>query len=338
MSDVIDKDTLMMSALSQMSEGVIIAGKEGELLYFNDFAEKLHGAGLRNVSPEDYSKTYNLLRMSGTPFPFDELPLSRTVARGEVVENVRWRIVRPDGTEVVALGTSRPVFAQDGSQIGSVLTIRDDSDAFETRSKLENALRLQTTLLHELNHRVANNLSLLQSLLRFQAREAETDEAKQVLNRTQSRIQAIASVHEALYAADTQSNISIGPFIRDLAVNIRDALSTKVDVNLELSESDDFNLPINEAVPVALIIAELMTNSLKYAFEGERGEIAISLSKIDKTRSVEYRDDGIGLESADGQNRKAGLGSNIISSLVQQLGGVGAYHPTETGVCYQLSF
>jgi len=321
-----------------MSEGVIIAGADGALLYFNDFAEMLHGVPLHNVEPDAYSRTYNLLKMSGEIYPFDELPLTRAVMHADTVENARWRIVRPDGSEVVALGTAKPVFADDGAQIGAVLTMRDDTEAFETKTKLEEALDLQTTLLSELNHRVANNLSLLQSLLRFQARDAVEPETKAVLETTQGRIRAIASVHEALYAIDSHSNVSIGPFIGDLIHNLRNALSTKVDVALTIEQSETFTLPVGEAVPIALIIAELMTNSLKYAFLDGPGEIAITLAEQDGRRLVAYRDDGVGLQSEAAQNKKTGLGGNIIAALVGQLGGNAEYLPTAKGVYYRLTF
>lgn len=338
MKSNVAQDVLITSALSQMSEGVIIAGKDGELLYFNDFAEKLHGVGLRNVEPGEYSQTYNLLRMTGEPYSFDELPLSRAVMHAETVEDARWCIVRPDNTKVIAVGTAKPVFSADGTQIGSVLTLRDDTEAFETRTKLEQALELQKTLLSELNHRVANNLSLLQSLLRFQARDANEVETKQVLETTQGRIRAIASVHEALYSVDSYANISIGPFIGQLIENIRDALASTVEVSLNFDQSETFNLPITEAVPIALIIAELMTNSIKYAFENDRGEISITLTESKGGRVVEYRDDGVGLESTISQNKKSGLGGNIMAALVQQLGGEAAYVPSSEGVHYKLEF
>lgn len=334
----ITQNKLITSALSQMSEGVIIAGADGALLYFNDFAEKLHGVPLREVEPGSYSQTYNLLKMSGEPYPFADLPLARAVMRSETVENARWRIQRPDGSEVVALGTAKPVFSSDGVQIGSVLTMRDDTEAFETKTQLERAVTLQTTLLSELNHRVANNLSLLQSLLRFQAREAVEQETKAVLETTQGRIRAIASVHEALYATESHENVPIGPFIGDLIHNLRSALSTPVEVGLTIEQSETFTLPFGEAVPIALIIAELMTNSLKYAFVNGPGEIAVTLSKQGGQRLVEYRDNGVGLQTEVAQNRKTGIGGNIIAALVSQLGGAAEYLSSRKGIHYRIEF
>ena len=83
--------------LNQLSEGVIVADRDGKLTFVNQAAERLHGVKALDVAPDGYSETYHLFTEDGDPYPFDQLPLSRAVLRGETVDDARWRIRRPDG-------------------------------------------------------------------------------------------------------------------------------------------------------------------------------------------------------------------------------------------------
>jgi len=123
------------SLLDQLSEGIIVAGIDGKLSFVNQAAERLHGVSTLDVAPDAYAATYSLFTMDGEPYPSEQLPLARAVARGETVIDARWRIRRPDGSEVIAIGSARPLVA-DGRQIGSILNLRDDSERFESERKL----------------------------------------------------------------------------------------------------------------------------------------------------------------------------------------------------------
>ena len=120
----------------QIDEGVIIADAQGQLTLVNQAAERLHGVKLLGVPPEGYAQTYSLFTEAREPYPSESLPLARAVRYGETVVSERWRIRRPDGSEVVAIGSARPLFDGD-RQIGAALTVRDDTG----RLSAENALR-----------------------------------------------------------------------------------------------------------------------------------------------------------------------------------------------------
>ena len=121
--------------LQQLSEGVIIARLDGKLMFVNQAAERLHGVKTLDVGPDDYSKTYHLFTMDGEPYPYADLPLVKAVRDGATVDDARWRIRRPDGSEVVAIGSARPLI-RDGRQIGAILNVRDDTARFEADQRL----------------------------------------------------------------------------------------------------------------------------------------------------------------------------------------------------------
>ncbi len=130
--------------LGQLTEGVIVADAEGRIVFVNDAAERLHGVKNLDVTPEAYSESYHLFTEDGRPYPPRELPLARAVLEGETVLDARWRIRRPDGTEIVAIGSARPLETA-GRRLGGVLTLRDDTqrrDAEQALRESEERLRI----------------------------------------------------------------------------------------------------------------------------------------------------------------------------------------------------
>lgn len=117
------------AVLAQLAEGVIVTDRDGRITFVNDVAEQLHGVGLLDVPPEEYSEAYHLLTDDGEPYPQEELPLARAVLRNEVVTGARWRIRRPDGTELRVMGSARPVLGAGGERLAAVLTLRQIGDA-----------------------------------------------------------------------------------------------------------------------------------------------------------------------------------------------------------------
>jgi PAS domain S-box-containing protein len=123
--------------LGQLAEGVIVADAAGRITFVNECAEALHGVKLLGVGPGDYSETYHLFTTQGEPYPTHELPLARAIEHGETVHGACWRIRRPDGSEVIAVGSARPIVDEEGKRCGAVLTVRDDT----ARQHSDQALR-----------------------------------------------------------------------------------------------------------------------------------------------------------------------------------------------------
>lgn len=123
-------------AVDQLSEAVIVADADGSITFFNDAALRLHGDGLDRGGPEAHADGFRLLTMDGQPFGPAEFPLARALS-GETVRDVRWRVRRPDDSEIVAIGSASPLVDSEGRRIGAVLTARDQTE----RTMAEEALR-----------------------------------------------------------------------------------------------------------------------------------------------------------------------------------------------------
>jgi PAS domain S-box-containing protein len=125
------------AVLNQIAEGVILADAAGRIVFINEAAARMHGVAHFDITPPGYSSAYDLRTENGLPYPSEDLPLARAVLRQERVEEARWRIRRPDGSEVLAVGSAKPVFNSLGVQTGAVLTLRDET----ARDAAERALR-----------------------------------------------------------------------------------------------------------------------------------------------------------------------------------------------------
>ena len=153
------------ATLGQLAEGVIVTDAAGRITLVNEAATRLHGVSRLGVTPDAYSRPYGLLTEHGRPYPSLDLPLARAV-RGETVLEARWRIRRPDGSEVLAVGNASPVLDDAGRQVGAVLTVRDDTgrqraedDLRESRDRLASESHA-LELLNRIGTQVAAELGL----------------------------------------------------------------------------------------------------------------------------------------------------------------------------------
>lgn len=198
-------------------------------------------------------------------------------------------------------------------------------------------------LLQEVHHRVNNNLQVIASLLRLQAEFAENHQVADALRTSQMRIESMALIHAQLYGADDLRQVDFAEYTARLANNF--LVSYGVDrARIGLSvELGGLKLPVDQAIPAGLILGELISNALKYAFpEPRRGSIRIEGGRSGDRIELVMRDDGVGIaQLADAQRRKP-RGLKIIATLCRQLRGTleqtqGAGEPGP-GVVFRISF
>jgi PAS domain S-box-containing protein len=134
-----ERAAVRAAILEQLAEGVIIADAGGRITFVNAAAARLHGGVRIGVQPAAYSEAYRLFTEDGQPYPPADLPLARAVLHGEAAQDARWRIRRPDGTEVLAVGSARPVVGPDGARLGAVLTLRDETERVAAEARLSDS-------------------------------------------------------------------------------------------------------------------------------------------------------------------------------------------------------
>ena len=176
------------------------------------------------------------------------------------------------------------------------------------------------TLLKEVHHRVKNNLQMIQSLFNMQSRKVDNDYTRQVLAKGKTRVQAISLVHQLLYQSENFHSINIHDYIITLKDTI-DSIYNKDGTDIYVSvNADNVNLNIDQAIPLGLILNELLINTYKYAFDKRSvGHIEIKIIKKDQKYSFKYKDDGVGMEIQQLDTTKT-LGMSLIVRLSNQLG------------------
>lgn len=308
--------------LAQLGEGVIATDAQGRITFVNEAANRLHGVSTLLVGPDEYTGAYHLLTEAGEPHPTETLPLTRAVRDGATVVDARWRIRRPDGSEVLVIGNARPVVDSDGGKIGAVLTMRDDTKRFAEEEALAAAVRIKDVMLFEVNHRVKNSLQIVASLLMLQARKAAEPELKQALMEARSRIGVVASVHHRLYVSSDHAEVDVSTYLRELTTDTLGALDRGDRIDLDFHAGRPAVLGLDRAVPLALIVSEILTNAIKYAFADNRGgSIGLAVDSGAADINVTVTDDGAGLPAGFDPATSTGLGMRIVTALVAQVRG-----------------
>lgn len=218
---------------------------------------------------------------------------------------------------------------------------------------IEKSLLEKDLLLNEIHHRVKNNLQIISSLLELQSNRLNDENAKAAIEEGKGRVLSIALVHQQLYQKGDFSFVEIKPFIRELVTQVSGSLKSdemKFDVIYNL---DSAIIPIDSAIPLGLILNELLTNSFKYAFQGKQeGRIEINLKvkevKEDSSTGIEqkvfdtldtfmYKDNGPGLPGTINIKKSESLGLKLINQLSKQIKGNVEYH-YENGACFVIIF
>ncbi len=212
--------------------------------------------------------------------------------------------------------------------IGSAIDITDRVEA-----EKENIVLLQ-----EVHHRVKNNLAIISGILSLELDELSNEEFNRLpLERSINRIHSIAKVHELLYQASNFSQVNVKEYISDLTNTITDTLQVRdqIDINIDV---DDIDMNINEIIPLGMLLNELLTNSLKYAFKDKQdGLINLTITKsADEAYKIYYSDNGRGFSQSAFENSET-LGLTIVNMLLKQLQAEYEVH-TEGGFTISFTF
>ena len=201
-------------------------------------------------------------------------------------------------------------------------------------ANLRTALERNQLLLKEVNHRVNNSLALVASMLHLKSGTVD-DEVKVHLDEASNRITAIARAHQRLYQTETFETIDLGPYLEDICQSFSASLP---DCLLHVNVKALIEVPPDQAIPVALFVNELITNSAKYGHLDRQCEVWIEVSRTEGKISVSVRDEGIGLPPDFSPNSSKGLGMRLINAFASQLGGIIEIRRHDPGAEFVLTF
>ena len=267
-----------------------------------------------------------------------------SILNGKSIKPFRSVFLTPEKDEIHVQVQISPVKSDDeiitilvhATDITDQLSLRESK---KESSSLQKALTDKEMLVREIHHRTKNNLMIMASLFSLTSADIEDDNAKAIFNQTHSRVKSMALIHEKLYRSDDLKCINFGDYIRNLAQDLSNLFLTENNNVQLIMDVEDLKIDIGTAINVGLILNELLTNSIKYAFpKGEKGNILIDFHQTDTHYVMMVADDGVGLPKDLDLENCDSLGLSLVRNIVGQIEGdliVKQDFGTEITICFQ---
>lgn len=304
-----ESERRLQEILAAVPAAIYTTDAEGKITYFNQAAVDLAGR-TPTLGSDEWCVTWKLYNPDGTPLPHDRCPMAVALKEGQAIRNAEAIAERPDGTRVPFIPFPTPLRDVSGKVVGAINMLVDISE----RRQAETQQRL---LLNELNHRVKNNMQILQSLLFSSAKRAKSDEARQVLDEASKCVSAMAAAQRVLYGTTDASRFAAKEFLQAVCQTVQQTLPPDVQI---ICETGNGVLSNEVAMPLALILNELLTNAVKYGIKDRTTE-AVRVGLTQKADEFElYVEDNGGGFDLDAV-RKDASGLQLVLGLARQLRG-----------------
>jgi len=302
----------LSSAIEQSPSSVVISDLSGEIEYVNPKFVQLTGYSLDEV----LGKNPRILQSGEHPEEFYR-ELWNTIIEGKEWQGI-FHNKKKNGDLYWELATIVPI-RDDSEKIINYLSVKKDiTEQRQAEEQLKASLKEKNTLIDEIHHRVKNNMNVVSSLLKLQANNIDDEQTKEILKESQSRIFAMAAIHESIHGSENLSEINLKQYLSKIVDSIFQTYSINpAQVKLQ-TDIEEIPISINQASPLGLTVNELLSNSLKYAFpKGRTGEVNVSMKKLNQELHLTVMDDGVGiLDGLDWKNSNT-LGLKLVRTLVE---------------------
>jgi PAS domain S-box-containing protein len=214
------------------------------------------------------------------------------------------------------------LFDEHHTVVGAVLGIRDISERKNADDRIRASLREKEVMLKEIHHRVKNNLQVISSLLSLQSEHVPDERVRRVLRDSQSRVRSMAIIHQRLYQSTNLAEINFADYIEELCSQLFRTYGA-FGKNIQLAtKADEIFLEVDKAIPCGIILNELVSNALKYAFPGDgRGTVTIEFCQEGSEIRLVVRDDGVGMPQDLELRSAESLGLRLVNMLTEQIAG-----------------
>jgi len=295
--------------LEALPAAIYTTDAEGRITFYNEAAVELSGRRPK-LGSDQWCVSWRLYWPDGTPLPHDQCPMAIALKEDRPVRGKEAIAERPDGTRVPFLAFPTPFHDPSGALIGAVNMLVDISHRKEAETQ-------QRLLFAELNHRIKNNMQMLQALLNAARRETPSAEVRTALTDAIQRIGAMVAAQKVLYRENNAKGYQAREFLEAVCSSLRQGFRKGIVVECSV---DDTELPNDTAMPLALIVSELVTNAAKHGMNGRgEGSVNVALSRQGGGLALHVEDDGQGFELTETRRRSSGLG--LVMGLVRQIGG-----------------
>lgn len=316
--DTIVKEGLFHDLMESAPDAMIIVDESGKIVLINSQAEKIFGW------PRDELVGQTLEVLIPTRYHAGHVGLRKHYFDKPAVRPMGSSLdlfgLRRNGSEFPVEVSLSPLAAEDKKY--TISAIRDITDRKRVEERIRASLREKEVLLKEVHHRVKNNLQVISSIINLQAETIEDEHIKQLFSDTRARVRSIALVHERLYESKNLDNIDFKDYVEGLVRDLCESFAidgARIETDFKIH---DLSLDLDKVINCGLIVNELVTNSLKYAFPGNRpGKISISLESHDSMAVLSVSDNGIGIPESLVLGSTGTLGLMLVEGLTKELEG-----------------
>ena len=327
--------------IQHLHAGVVVHAPDTHILLANQQASVLLGLTINQMLGKTaIDPDWSFLREDGTPMPLGEFPVNRVLQSQAPLRDQLLGIRQPGTSEQVwVLVNGFPDFDTTGQLRQIVVTFVDITQRRRVEQSLRESLSEKEALLKEVHHRVKNNLQIISSLLRLQAGQIDEPSTAAVLHDMQGRIRSMALLHETLYRSGNLARVDLADYLQTVCTQALRAAARRDSGAVRLGfDLATVLVEATQAVPCGLLINELVSNSLKHAFPGERGgEIRVGLHFVEGGPApagaglpggtprprlrLTVADNGVGLPAGFEFKQLRSLGLQLVSDLSRQLQG-----------------
>ncbi|MBT4288015.1 MAG: PAS domain-containing protein [Deltaproteobacteria bacterium] len=302
-------------------------------LFFNDKMLEIYGLEKRNFK-ETPKEWFDLLH----PDDKNTATVSMQIADNKESIKTEFRIIRPDGEIRHIQAHAITERNNEGNPISVVGINYNITERKKAEEQIKTSLKEKETFLQEIHHRVKNNLAVISSLLGLQSQGTNDKRLKEALTESRNRVNSMSLIHEVLYQSESLSFVDMNTYLSKLANDMTRnySISSIVSINVD---AGNIKIGPKRASPIGLIVNELITNSLKYAFpEGQKGDIKISLEQMEGQFKLVYSDNGVGIPKDLDWQKSKGMGFRLLKILSEgQLGGSVQLN-RDLGTCFIIKF
>jgi PAS domain S-box-containing protein len=305
-------------------------------LYWSEETYKIYGFD-RNLSGKELNDAF-MNQFSDYEREQLNALVARTIAEKVPYSSER-KVLSSNGKEKWIRGTGVPVLDENGIPYKIEGIVQDITEQKVIQEVIEKSIAEKETLLKEIHHRVKNNMQVISSLLNLQANLIQDEKLKEILQDSKERIHSMAVIHDLLYRNHDVSMIDFSEYISQLANELLVSFNrTEKEIKLRIN-MPKVHYEIDIAVPLGLIINEILTNAFKHAFTlKDSGIVEISLYRADdNTCSLQISDNGKGFDPTAIENNQS-LGMMIIENLTHQIDGELELNSDEQGTRYKVTF
>ncbi|NOS85889.1 MAG: PAS domain S-box protein [Ignavibacteria bacterium] len=314
---LIDSELKYRTLIENMSEVILYVDNSDRIIFVNDNAIKMFGYSKDELIGQIAGEI--LIDEENRDFIKDRIKLRRH----GFTDRFEVQMKTKTGESIWVEISSAPLKDTDGKIIGTIGIHSDITDRKKYENTIETSLKQKDMLLKEIHHRVKNNLQIISSLIKLQSAHVKDKEIHSLFAESQNRIKTMALIHEKLYRSTDISVIEFYDYIKNLVNSLYSSYGMSTERVIPVIEFRSIYLDIDTAIPCGLIINELISNCLKYAYPDLRkGKILIDLKELNGSDYVlSIKDDGIGIPESIDFGNTTSLGLKLVKILSEQLGG-----------------